>query len=243
MLAANKRRRYLTRKQLLDIHKMRRKIDCPTSEIYDNEHHAHFGNGCGYRHRLYSWAARGENDVTLISDSICKWVNKMPRTHTQGIPGLTLETALHHLQKKTLIIKPFKVIILHIGTNNVWSDTPQEFKRKLVELIEYIRKNSSVQRIGLSSILPRVRDLSHPNIEMRRRELNTVMCKLCVRKVDMLYMRSWKAVTVGNQTDRACYARDGLHLNFEGIIRMRRYIRGASGNLLDLNRPRAQPPM
>ena len=240
-LLYNKRRRNFTRKQILAINKMRRKIDCPTSDVYDNEHHLSFGNGCGYRHVLYSWVGRHENEVTLISDSMCKWINKLPRTHVQAIPGLTFDSALLQLQKSTLKIAPYPVIILHIGTNSVWKETPQTFKHKLELLLEYIRKNSNVKRIGLSSILPRVRDLNYPDIEIQRRYMNTVMCKLCAGRADMLYMRTWKAVTVANQTDRKCYARDGIHLNFEGVIRMRRYIRGASGNLLDLTRPRAQP--
>jgi hypothetical protein len=240
-LTGNKKRRMLTRHQIIAINKARRRIDCPTSEVYDNHHHMLFGNGCGYKHTIYSWEGRIDNTVTLISDSICKWVNKLAHTHTQAIPGLTLESALTHMQKGMLKIQPYPVILLHLGTNNIWNDTPDTFRDKLIEVTTYIRKNSNVQRIGLSAILPRVRDLKYPDVEIRRRKFNTIMCKMCAGQTDMLYMRSWKCVTIANQTDRRCYARDLIHLNFEGIIRMKRYFRGASANLKDLNRPRAQP--
>ena len=240
-LSANRKRRAFSRQQLVTINKMRRKIDCPSSEVYNNHHNSIFGNGCGYKHLLYSWEGRIDNQATLISDSMCKWVNKLPHTHVQAIPGLSLISTLDHLRKGTLQIRYCNVIILHVGTNCVWSDTPEAFKHQLEEIIDYIRRNSNVKRIGLSSILPRPRDITHPDIEIKRRQLNTVMCKLCAKQINMLYMRSWKAVTILNQTDQKCYARDRIHLNFEGIIRMRRYMRGASANLLDLCRPRAQP--
>ena len=126
-----------------------------------------FGNGCGYRHKLYSWQGRIDNSVTLISDSMCKWVNKLPHTHTQAIPGLTLDSALGYLQDGTLKIKPYTVILLHLGTNNVWKDHPDSFRNKLIAIIDFVRKNSEVKRIGLSSILPRVRDVNYPDIEIK----------------------------------------------------------------------------
>jgi hypothetical protein len=105
---------------------------------------------------------------------MCKWVNKLPHTHTQAIPGLTLDSALGYLQDGTLKIKPYTVILLHLGTNNVWKDHPDSFRNKLIAIIDFVRKNSEVKRIGLSSILPRVRDVNYPDIEIKLTILNSL---------------------------------------------------------------------
>ena len=48
------------------------------------------GKICALQHDIFHWGGRLGNEVTLIADSICKWVQDVPHLEVQSIPGVTL---------------------------------------------------------------------------------------------------------------------------------------------------------
>ncbi|CAG9835224.1 unnamed protein product [Diabrotica balteata] len=113
--------------------------------------------------RFLSESKEKDADVIFIGDSIVQalqhtdvWNELFVPLHCLnfGIHRDKIENVLWRIQNGELDnVKP-KVIILHVGTNNL-SNTPEEIRDGLMELIEIIRKKHPNVYIVVPTLLPR----------------------------------------------------------------------------------------
>jgi hypothetical protein len=72
------------------------------------------------RHRrTYLWPAKLSNNFSLISDSLCKFVNNCNQLYVQAYPGAIVSSLIRDIESGLVRVKGFKIIILHVGTNNL----------------------------------------------------------------------------------------------------------------------------
>jgi lysophospholipase L1-like esterase len=119
---------------------------------------------------------------------------------TQAIPGLTLEKATQRVNDGTFVIRRYSVIILHVATNNIESDTPEQICEKMKGLIESVRNKNPSARIAISGILPRLKDEHNPIVEENRRKANSKMRKMG-KSQGVYFLESWKAVEVKEEEE------------------------------------------
>jgi hypothetical protein len=198
----------------MDVETMR-VTPCPVSSVYDSVHYERYEAKCRFKHHLFHWEGVGSNQVTLISDSICKWVNDIPHLEIQAIPGLSLTTVVENITNGTLKIDGFHGIIFHVATNDVTRNSPETIGDLMSDLVTYLRQATPLTRLGVSMILPRPKDSDE--MDSKRRQANSVLKKLCKVR-GLTYFRSYKGVRITNQVyNKKLYAHDKLHLKMAGI--------------------------
>jgi lysophospholipase L1-like esterase len=111
---------------------------------------------------MFRWQGLYDNRITLIADSMAKWVRQVPHTMVQAIPGLTLQRAYQKIWDRTFQVRNFQGIILMIGTNNVESHTPTASANLLKVLLDLINSLAPRAKIAVTGILPRPKDWKTP---------------------------------------------------------------------------------
>ena len=210
----------------------KRKIPCPSSDTFDRKHLTLY-NGCPYKHKLFHWEGSVENRVGLISDSICKWVRGMKYLETQAVPGLTLENAFLMLVKRELKSWDFTALIIHVGCNNLDDEKqyPVHIMEKTYAILNFIRTSIfPTPKLAVSMIIPRPCD--DPKME-NKRVLTNLMIKWLCKQLGVIYLTTFKNVSIDNAEDRKLYANDWKHLNWDGIMKLRGYFKGVTATLMD----------
>lgn len=111
-------------------------VPCPESNIYDDEHIARFGFECPYRHQEYHWPGDTEARTnTIIRDSIIKYVKHLPDTYVQAYPGTRVEWIISKIIKGDINLASYKIIIYHLGCNNLRRLEPEEIVELFRELL------------------------------------------------------------------------------------------------------------
>jgi lysophospholipase L1-like esterase len=206
-----------------------RKMDCPTSLLYDKKH-MFLRTTCHFRHNFYLWDGVCDNKVGLISDSISKWIREVKHLHVQAIPGLTLEDALQKMSQGYLKTTGFEAIILFLGTNSL-GERPMVVARQMLAIVRFLQHNSPDTKLGICRIIPRPGDL-RKNIEENRQKVNEHYKAICKRN-RLVHLDSYKGVCSRGSFDQTLYAFDLIHLNWDGIMSMREYLRGAAATMLE----------
>ena len=158
--------------------------------------------------------------VTIISDSICKYIKGIHYTEVKAFPGANISRLTWKIQKDmSLISKPFT--ILHVGTNDIsQKDLSIEKIISLYNnLITFIQENSKTEVI-VSSVLPRPVDLMLT--EYKVKETNRRLRSKCLQR-RVKFVASYHPFLKGGKPVTELFAvRDGgLHLNFEGIRKLK----------------------
>ena len=168
--------------------------------------------------------ARRPLSVTVLSDSMAKYVSDIPHTTVQVFRGANIARLVHKIDKKKASISAKHTIIL-IGTNDVASSRPvQQIMSSFQDLIMKIRTKSSTNLI-ICGIIPRPCDLPNDPEETRMKEINKELEALC-KKRRVSFLHTYRIFLYKNKPIRSLFAvnDDGLHLNFEGTRRLRRFL-------------------
>jgi lysophospholipase L1-like esterase len=144
---------------------------------------------------MYKWHGHDKIVATIIGDSIIKWVRAIRHTDTQSIPGLDLDRAFQKVKEGTLDVVNYSIVVIHVGTNNIHSCTPEQITEKAENLTNLIAQMNPSAKIAVSGILPRPIDDKSPWVESNRRKSN-----LSIRKNSKAqgihFIESWRAVLV-----------------------------------------------
>lgn len=100
-----------------------------------------------------------------------------------------------------------KIAIIHLGTNNVCSDTADEITTKLVSVGDYITEFTNVKTLAFSSIIHRRGE--SPEDFTRVNEVNQAL-KLVTNQ------RGWALLANDNIVPDTHLTGDGVHLNLYG---------------------------
>ena len=175
--------------------------------------------------------ARRPLSVTILSDSMAKYVSGVKYTTVQAFPGATVS----RLQSKILSQKAsieFKYTILLIGTNDISSSlSVGEIISLFENLVTIIRSRSSTKLI-ISGIIPRPCDLQTDPTESRVKSVNKELKELCKRR-HIQFLHTFRIFLHKNKPIRSYFAVNdgGLHLNSEGTRRLRLFFINAVSHL------------
>lgn len=152
--------------------------------------------------------------MTILSDSMAKYVSGVKYTTVQAFPGATVS----RLQSKILSQKAgidFKYTILSSSLS------VGEIISLFENLVTIIRSKSSTKLI-ISGIIPRPCDLQTNPTESRVKSVNKELKELCKRR-HIQFLQTFRIFLHKNKPIRSYFALNdgGLHLNSEGTRRLR----------------------
>jgi lysophospholipase L1-like esterase len=216
---------------------------CPVSRVYDEAHAMaqEEGKYCLNSHSMFHWQGLEDNRVTLISDSILKWVHSVVHLQVQAISGLTLSRALEKLSTGEIKCTGFNGIIFHVSTNDFENGCKNEIPiteitrtivYKTLEIITFLKAVAPGTKIAISMILPRPKDKTIV-LDQDRMTVNMALKSMC-KKQKVGFLNTFKGVALGDSihTDPLCFGDDGLHLSMRGVVGVKRFLKGAVGALL-----------
>lgn len=156
--------------------------------------------------------------VHIVSDSMAKHVTDIRHAEVLAFPGINISRLSNKIQSGHLVLdKQFTII--HVGTNDIQSLDAGAIISSYNNLITVIRQFSSTS-IVMSSIIPRPVD--HQVTGDKVKLVNNRLKQLCKQR-NVKYLHTFKPFIKHCQSLRELFAvRDqGLHLNLEGIKRLR----------------------
>lgn len=157
----------------------------------------------------------------VLSDSMAKHVSGIRGTKIVAFPGINI-SRLSSKISQGMICFDCSYIIVHVGTNDISGHlTEDEIVALFNELITLIR-SKCCGRILMSSILPRPIDFERNGNKVKN--VNNKLAALCKSR-NVTFLRSFKPFLKCGFPRREFFAvRDGgLHLNLEGIRRLREF--------------------
>ena len=111
---------------------------CHISPDYDWKHIKLSGYYCTLKHRSYQWPAKINNNDTLISDSICKYSRTLHDTFVQAYPVANIKSIIFKIRIGKVKVNDYKIIILHLGTNDLHSRNPYAILNDMRTLLHLI---------------------------------------------------------------------------------------------------------
>ena len=171
-----------------------------------------------------------KDKCTLISDSICKYM-KLENTDIQYIRGLDSEQLLQLIESGQIDVR-YKIVLIHIGTNDIYQTGSAQLVKNYTDIIKKIRRrNTSVTPvIGISSILPAPK--FGDEWEKSRLNLNKLLRELAFRTNKVHFIPSDRRfLTLQNTPKLNLLARDRWHLSRIGTSVLAKYFLGTLGRL------------
>ena len=170
-------------------------------------------------------------DCLVISDSICKYLSLIEHTKVDLVRGLTLEGALKKVETETykLELAKYRLIVIHVGTNNIYDLTIDEYLELYDKIIEKVFQANPSARIALSAVLPRPIDTRCKPISDKRLIINFSLKLRARGDPNLFFLETDKKIM--NKTTLApinvffCMAKgDKIHLNRKGNSVLQSYM-------------------
>ena len=216
---------------------MVRKNHLCKNKIYDFHHIQEVGTDCHFKHTEYHWPAKISSDHCIIGDSIVKFIKITNHADVKAFPGITIERLYWKVRLNKVDLKQYKIILVHVGTNDIITNSVKGIINSYCKLIEAVKIKNPKAQIGVSSILPRPCDGSETNqvVEVVNREIKSICCHLGAYFVPSYrpFVKCYKAGSCD------LFAKDRLHLNFKGSVTLRKNL---VGNIISLQGLRKEQP-
>jgi lysophospholipase L1-like esterase len=155
----------------------------------------------------------------IIGDSILREIRYIRDCEVISLSGIKLEELLKYLKHQTNRTIDAKSILIHCGTNNIERDEPNEIVRKIKNIIDEIHSKNPSVKILVSSILPRPIDDEKNGHKVKI--VNGQLKRKCV-EWGAYFLASHKLMLKLGKPQVKFY-RDGLHLNKDGVKRLRQF--------------------
>ena len=164
-----------------------------------------------------------------MSDFITKYVDNIRHCEVIAFPNININALTHKIPAKNLILNR-EFTICHVGTNSIETKNAGEILSCYNNLISVIRQNNHTQ-FFISAILPRPKDPS--SLGDRVKLVNTKLKPLC-RERNVQFLHTFRPFLKNCQPIKELYAVNdqGLHLNLEGVRRLRQFIINSVVNLI-----------
>ena len=197
---------------------------CKKSKIYNSDHIKSVGINCPYKHSEYYWPAKVKNNHCIIGDSIVKFLKITNQADVIAFPGATIDRLYWKIKLEKVLLRQYKVIVLHVGTNDLQGNGIEEIVLKYLRLLELVKDLNNSVRVGVSSVLPK--PCETPEENNRIILLNRELKKLCGSK-KVHFIPSYRPFVGKKQyINEEFYAKDKLHLNHRGSVRLRNNLVG-----------------
>ena len=205
---------------------------CPIRKVYDKVHIRLTGYRCRYRHLAYYWPCKWPNyKFTLISDSICKNVKYTKSLFIQAFPGATIERLTWMMRMNLVYFKNYRVVVLHVGTNNVNRDSVDLIIEKMKKLVVATQRINPKAKIFISGIIPRYKDDEIHRLKVL--DINKYLVEMC-KDMNCRFLRTYRPFLCKGACRQELYAKDGLHLNYKGTQELKGFFEGNSKHFVNL---------
>ena len=193
---------------------MGRKGLCRLSNNYNIQHIRQVGLNCPFKHKTYHWPAKICSNHCILGDSIVKFLKITNQADVISFPGINVDRLTWKIKLNKIILSNYKIIIIHVGTNDIECRSVDEFICYYSLLLKTIKCKNANAIIGISSILPKpcVSDIENTKINSINRNLK----KLCGKdKIHFIpSYRPFAKVLKSGSLD--LFAVDKLHLSHRG---------------------------
>ena len=197
---------------------------CRRSRIYDAKHIETEGLNCPFRHSEYHWPATVANNHCIIGDSIVKFLKTTNQADVISFPGITIDRLYWKIKLGKVNLEQYKIIVIHVGTNDVKGNHLNVIVQKYLRLLEIVRYKNHSAGIGLSSVLPKPCETQVVNEKIIL--LNRDLKRISVTN-NCHFIPSYRPfVGKQRQLNTELFAKDGLHLNFKGSVKLRNNLIG-----------------
>ena len=176
------------------------------------------------------------NDCTVISDSMCRYVSGLVHTDIQCCGGLTVARATRKIKSGVLKVKEYGYIILHIGTNDIYDLSEEEFEVQYRKLVELIKELNPDCKLCFSAIIPRPIDKVTKLLNDKRLRINFGLKLLSEKNKDYYFFQTDKRFTdkkygVPIESLFRMHKGDRVHLNWQGSRILSEYLHGSLGRI------------
>lgn len=166
--------------------------------------------------------------VLLIGDSLVKYVQKLNNTQVLAFKGITIEQlAVRIKQDKIPHLAGKRLVLTHVGTNNVETDSPESMVAKTNFLIDMIRAKLPEVPIMISLIIPRPKDFDVLGKTVLK--YNYMMYDLS-KRLKITCLPTYRKFLFDRRPISKLYAGDKLHLKPDGITVLTSYFSSSLGN-------------
>ena len=152
-----------------------------------------------------------KKSVVVLGDSIVKGIHGWRLSRTRNAPLVTVKSfpAATTEDMESYCIPTIRAqpdeLILHIGTNDLQTNTSRQVIDNIVNLADNISQNCTSE-VTISSLLKR---LDKPNLDSKVTEINNGLHKFAAN-------RCWKFISHNNINRKNHFNSNGLHLSHEG---------------------------
>ena len=197
---------------------------CSRGSIYDKNHINIVGLNCPFRHSAYHWPAKIQNNHCIIGDSIIKFLKITNQADIISYPGINIERLYWKIRLNKVRLGSYKVIVVHVGTNDIKECAISLIVSRLQKLVDTIRSKNKSAIIGISSILPKPCDSDDINDKIIT--VNRDIKRLCGPN-SVHFIPSYRPyVGKDKQIKLELYAKDLLHLSYKGSVVLRNNLVG-----------------
>ena len=170
--------------------------------------------------------------VIVVSDSILKYCNLFPFAHLVPFRGADLSDVIFKERRSRIAEwRDYDLVFLHIGTNDIANYQARLVHNRTKTLIRLIQASNPYIQIIISSILPRPCDIDNHYITNSIIQTNKVLKIWAKHEKGVHFWGSFHSfVRKGTiRYDNWMWARDELHLNYQGTERMEDLIKALIG--------------
>ena len=201
-----------------------RKKVCKYSKIYDAKHIQAVGLHCPYKHKAYYWPARIQSNHFILGDSIIKFLKITNQADVVSYPGITIDRLCWKIKLNKFSVSKYKLIVLHVGTNDVEDLSIEVFINKYKTLLSAVQLSNNRAIVGCSSILPR--PCSSKEVNDKIILANQEIKHLCKQSPTYFIPSYGPFVNKAKEINTDLYAIDQLHLGFKGSLALKKNLIG-----------------
>jgi len=156
--------------------------------------------------------------MLVIGDSILKLSEKIWGAQIRAYRGAKIKDIKEVLED--LDISMFRIIILHVGTNNLKKQSVHLMMTDMEDLLDTIRRKSTAE-ILISAILPKFKQYAD---EDGRRKMYNEYIRIMAELWRVEVIPTFRTFEYRGETITTLFAFDGLHLKPVGADRLKKYI-------------------
>ena len=160
-----------------------------------------------------------KNNHCIIGDSIVKFLKITNQADVLSFPGVNIDRLFWKIKLGKVNLSHYKVIVLHVETNDLTGSSVEEIVSSYSRLLDLVRSLNKAATVGVSSIIPKPCEPEKENLRIV--QLNRELKKVCAKK-GAYFIPSYRPFVVKNQQiNTELYAKDKLHLNHKGSVKLR----------------------
>ena len=121
-----------------------------------------------------------KNNHCIIGDSIVKFLKITNQADVLSFPGVNIDRLFWKIKLGKVNLSHYKVIVLHVGTNDLTGSSVEEIVSSYSRLLDLVRSLNKAATVGVSSNIPKPCEPEKENLRIV--QLNRELKKVCAKK-------------------------------------------------------------